>query len=304
MHTATNEWSVAEVVLLRQMVQGGKDSQVICEEFNKAGIPRSQKAIYRKLQAERDKDPGQWRVRVADSPFPALPSPVTIEGDCLVLADLHSPFHDAHWVNRVTDLALKWGVCKAGVCGDAVDFSAFSHFGRQHYLEAEMELDAVKQVLDSLANGFDEVVYAPGNHEMRFARWVAYALDAQALIQHWVNNEKVTTTRFHWFRVVSGGEVYQVEHPRNTSTHASVIPAKLCAKFGCHVIAGHGHTWGMTRDDSGRYWAIDSGICADPRRLEFGQIEHNTRPVQMQGAVIIKGGVPILLCPENIGLYG
>ena len=82
-----------------------------------------------------------------------------------------------------------------------------------------------------------------------------------------------------------------------------MIPAKLCAKFGCHVIAGHGHTWGMTRSDCGRYWAIDSGICADPKRMEFGSIEHNTRPVQMRGAVIVRGGIPILLCPENITVY-
>jgi len=46
---------------------------------------------------------------------------------------------------------------------------------------------------------------------------------------------------------------------------------------------------------------MESGICADVRRLDYCEKEHNTRPVMTQGAVILRDGQRILLCPENLG---
>ena len=48
---------------------------------------------------------------------------------------------------------------------------------------------------------------------------------------------------------------------------------------------------------------MDSGSCADVRCPDYCEKEHNTRPVMMQGAVIIRNGQPILLCPENLGFW-
>jgi hypothetical protein len=242
-------------------------------------------------------------MRVAPSPFPLLPEPLTVEGDVAIYADFHAPFHDENWVNQLTELALKLGVRKAVVAGDAIDFSAFSHYGRAHCLEADMELNAVKQVLDSLVNSFDDVAYIQGNHELRFSRYVGYMLDATQLIEKWVANPKVRITRLHWCNVISGGVLWRIEHPRNTSVNAGVVPAKLCAKYHANVVGAHGHVWGITKDVSGDYFAVDSGICADPKRIEFGYVEHATRPEQMQGACLLVGGVPILLCPQNVGWY-
>lgn len=38
-------------------------------------------------------------------------------------------------------------------------------------------------------------------------------------------------------------------------------------------------------------------------RLGYTQVVHGTRPVQMQGAVIIQDGAPLLVSPETIVVY-
>jgi len=240
---------------------------------------------------------------VAVSPFPKLPGPLIVEGDCLVISDVHAPFHDADFLNAVIDLALKYGIRKAVVAGDVIEFAAFSFYGRTRYVEAEQELNACKQVMDSLASAFDDIVLIMGNHEQRFSRMIGAALDAEQLLAKWIANPKVRTSRLHWCDVISGGRKWRVEHPTSTSVNAGVVPAKLCAKYHCSVIGAHGHVWGQTRDVSGDYYAIDSGVIVDPGRLEYGYIAHGTRPAQMQGACLLVGGIPILLCPDNISFY-
>ena len=68
-------------------------------------------------------------------------------------------------------------------------------------------------------------------------------------------------------------------------------------------VTAHGHTWGLAKSDSGLHWAVDSGICADPLRLGYTQLVHNTRPAQQQGAVLIVDGLPLLVNPQTIGMF-
>ena len=118
-----------------------------------------------------------------------------------------------------------------------------------------------------------------------------------------VNGTQTEITDYHWFELMSGGERYYVEHPKNVSIHATIVPKKLAGKYLCHIIAGHGHTWGITRDPSDSFWCIDSGVCADPHRLAYTHKVHTTRPMEVQGAVFVLDGIPLLVAPHNIGFY-
>jgi len=93
------------------------------------------------------------------------------------------------------------------------------------------------------------------------------------------------------------------DSPKNYSINATIVPKKLASKYLCHIIAGHGHTWGIVRDVSDTFWAIDAGLCADPDRLAYITKVHTTNPKPVQGAVMVIDGVPILLSPDNIGFY-
>jgi hypothetical protein len=59
----------------------------------------------------------------------------------------------------------------------------------------------------------------------------------------------------------------------------------------------------MTRDASNKHWVVDAGLCADPVRLEYAQKVHKRFPKQVQGAVLVLDGIPLLVAPHNIRAY-
>ena len=289
-------WTPAEDALLRSLCALGLEAPALVNALAERGVVRSQGSIEHRRK----------RIKLFPQVQPSVfvaPAPLQMTGDALLLFDVHAPYHDATWINRCIELALRWKISQVGIGGDLIDLSAFSPYGRDAEVEAEDEIRATEQILSALAASFPTIYYVGGNHEERLSRQLGSALSLERVMSLWVHSERVTVSDYHWFRLVSGDETYSVEHPRNASIHATLVPKALCAKLGTHVIAGHGHQWGIARDVSGRYWAIDAGICADPRRLRYAEMEHSTRPMMLQGAVIVREGLPILLCPENVGFY-
>lgn len=293
--------------MLQEWIQQGLDSAEIARRFAERGIHRTQKAVQRKRARERQRDPAGWIALVADAPecAPRFDQPVRVKArrGAAILPDPHAPMHDAAWCNRVIALAMRLGLDVVAVPGDLVDFTAFSKWGRQERIEAEDEILAARQLLHALAASFETVVYTGGNHEMRLPRITGNLLELRDTMDMFVRDNNVLTTDYHWFELISGGEKFYIEHPKNASVIPGRVPTKLAEKLGCHVIAGHGHQWGMVRDVSGRYWCIDAGVCCDPLRLAYINKVHSTRPQIYQGAVLVIGDTPILLGPDNIAIY-
>lgn len=295
---ASQPWGLAEVEIVTLHVERGDNAEQTSQALRDAGFNRSHQAVRRWLQRHP-----QIHALVAASPVRKMERPPVLKGDALLLFDIHCPFHDAAWINRAIDLALRWGIRKAGVGGDLVDFNAFTTFQRSEEFDVEDEIASAEQVIHTLEMAFDEVIYSAGNHEVRLSRKTDWLLPVQSAVRLFMRDGKVTFTRSHWFTLESGGQEWYVEHPRSVSVNSSLVPARLCAKYHKHVVAGHGHLAGIGRDVSGRYWAVDSGMCADPGRMEYYVMEHNTRPAMNQGAVIIRDGVPVLLTPDNVRFY-
>ena len=292
----TTPWTPAERLLCQTLTEQGRDSAEIARVFAEQGIQRTQKAIQRLKAREH------WHGKVAESPV-RLQQPPTLRGDALLLFDVHAPCHDAAWINRCVDIAARWDVRKLGIGGDLVDFTAFSAFEKSSEYDVATEIASATRLLETLESCFDEVVYSAGNHEVRLSRLTDWLLPVESAVRLFLRSGKTTFTRSYWFTLESGGERYMCVHPRNASVAQTMVPARLAAKYQMHVIAGHGHLWGQGRDVSGRYWAIDAGMCADPLRLEYYQMQPTIRPAMCQGAVIVRGGIPYLLSPYNIAGY-
>lgn len=298
------DWTPAETALLRQYVQDGLDSAAIAERFKAEGIHRTQRSVSLCIWKHRRAGEAGWGAQVkAGASQRFTQAPVNEAARWLLCFDIHAPYHDARFCNEMIELALRWDVKHAIIGGDLIDWAALSPYGKEASVLAEDEIRAAEQVTTAFARNFEQVVYIGGNHEARITRLLDAGLPLTAIARMFVGAPNVQVTDYHWCEIVSCGERYQIEHPKNASIHATLVPKKLCAKFGKHVIAGHGHVWGMARDDSGRYWAIDSGIMADPDKIAYANLEHNTRPVMQQGACLVIDGAPILVAPQNIEMY-
>lgn len=245
---------------------------------------------------------------VKESPFPRYDNPPVVEGDTVVLADTHIPFHDAAWCNKVLALARKWEIPTLIIAGDFIDFEAFSPFAplmsimsdaeRQEQAKAEDEFRAAEQFFEATSD-FERVVHLLGNHEERLARILRVELSPIRLLRLYCQQSNVEITAFYQCLVQSGGREYTVCHPRNVS----VIPTRVAQflihrKFRRPTVTAHTHLWGIVQDDSGQDVAIDIGVGADPARLKYIQVKPNTRPAVSQGALILRRGYPWLLSPK------
>lgn len=300
-------WTPAEVALLQEYVRQGMGLDRVVRRFAERGIDRTYKSIQRKVQQERGRAPEEWHALVPAATTPRFDRALELEGDALVLPDIHCPFHDAPFINSAIGLALKRGVAQVIIAGDLADFNAFSVFGRDVGIDAEAELDALTDLVDRIVASFEHVAYIAGNHDLRPLKAFRYAgmtlTKLARMFTPAATDKRFAVSDYQWCRLRSGGVLWHIEHPRNASVNPTYVARRLAAKFECSVIATHGHTWGLTKSDSGKHWAVDSGMCADPLRLGYTQTIHNTRPVQMQGAVLVIDGQPILVCPETIGMY-
>lgn len=286
-------WTEGEVQILREMTEAGYTAEEIAQRLGRTTYSvecaRRQHHLHQRLLAPQ---------------APAYAGEVTVEGDILVLADLHIPCQDTPFIERVVELALRWRVPNLGIAGDLVDFEAVSDW--QHYgdraIPVTQEIEMARRTLEVLSKEFERVVYCAGNHERRLIRRLDAVDTLREAMGLWTPDQ-IDFTDYQWFRVISGGVEYLVEHPRNVSVVPTRVAHMLAVKYNRNVIAGHGHLWGMTRDVSGRLWAIDSGAACDPKRLAWANKVHGTRPAMLQGAVIVRGGIPVLLSPDNLAVY-
>lgn len=158
------------------------------------------------------------------------------------------------------------------------------------------ELAEAGKVLRRLADQFDAVDWDLGNHEGRLLRTMETELGPKILFNLValpdIQRPKWRIAPYYFSTLISAGEVFQIEHPKNTAKFSAW---KLCAKYGRSVIMTHSHQLNFTFDVSGCFYAIEAGCCADETRFAYAAQRHNTAAQHALGAVIVRDGYPWLL---------
>jgi len=68
----------------------------------------------------------ETKMRLKESPFQRFDDPPEIEGDWLIIPDAEIPFHDYEFLNRVFDVADKWGIKNFVSSGDLLHFESLT----------------------------------------------------------------------------------------------------------------------------------------------------------------------------------
>ena len=153
------------------------------------------------------------------------------------------------------------------------------------------ELRVARKAVKALAECFSNVDVVLGNHEGRLLNQLKSPLFPTE-ITRLVDMQSWRIAPFYFQYLISGGEKYHVEHPKN---YGKFSASKLCSKYLVNVLMGHSHHLSYTFDPSGKFYAIEMGCCADERRLPYASQRHNTTPSHALGAVIVRDGAPWLL---------
>jgi hypothetical protein len=221
----------------------------------------------------------------------------TIDEPCLVMADLHVPYHDSTWCNKVIHLALLWGIKNLVLAGDLMDLASLSRHVPHYGVEEESledNLDLGGRVFDALVE-FERILYISGGHELWLLRHLKESLSMARFARMFTDLEQLEASPYHKCKI---GSEWHISHPKNVSVIPARIPFFLVRKHRKNVAIGHDHVWGMVQDDSGENVGVSIGVCCDPLRLAYVALEDTTRPAVTQGALIIKNGKPWLLSPK------
>ena len=237
------------------------------------------------------------------------PLEIPLEGGIVIFPDVHIPYQDGEFMTKVLNLAVSWKIQYGLLAGDYMNLDAFSRFitdegeAREAFKE---EIEAADDVLRVLLGPLKRMFWLRGNHERRITMQSAGQLGMWTLERLMHEPSKLQVTDKQWALVVPGGDEppYRVTHPNRGRKNPTSWAREQATIKHQHIILAHSHQVAMTRDTSGKFWCIDSGCIADPRRLSYVWKEDKSLPDPQQGAVIIKRGKggqshPYLLTPDS-----
>jgi hypothetical protein len=273
--------------------------------------------------------------QVPASKMPLWNEPLKSEGDAVILTDVEAPFQHSEFINRVLDLADTWGVQTLHLGGDLLHYDSLSAWGSEWTEDKEELVDLFMTIVEKyIANkkktevvemldeygmtstgglsgelkesrrvfrsfdSFKSVYVELGNHDDRYLRALDQALSPKELL-HQIDKDKDERWKiapYYYAFIETEAGTYRITHPRGAGQKTAI---DLAIQFHQHVIMGHSHRWNISRDPSGKFWAIQQGHCVDENRLAYVKQRDAKRDAHVLGATIIRGGYPFVLSPES-----
>lgn len=225
-------------------------------------------------------------------------APLELEGDFVVLSDIHAPTTDLDMARLVVPTAERYGVRQLIIAGDLLNVDWLSAYPvLVPHPSGTDEIEAAKYLLEEWLRYFDRIVIAPGNHEDRFLKLNAGSLRIRSLVRLLTSSDKVEVTDFDHVFVHTPNGRWMVTHGKNYSVNQLVVADQLAQKFQSHVIMGHQHHLAIGWDRWKRYIVVDNGGLFDVSRMAYVQMRASKSAGMMTGFSILRGGYPHLFGP-------
>jgi hypothetical protein len=225
-----------------------------------------------------------------------LGKPMELEGDAMVVGDVHVPYTDyefAQLVGLVGKKHLK-KPRKLIVAGDFFSMDSFSLYTNLIAMPTwAQERNAAKIMLSEWLEVFDTVEFIMGNHDRRIQRFAAGAFETTDLLSliGITNPLRVRWSNFSYCTLKSGDETWHISHPRNYSVIRLHVAEQLALKYNRNVISFHEHFLGMSFDRYGRHIIVNGGALVDPGKLAYAALDDSKSNAMIPGFVIVKDGI-------------
>jgi len=247
------------------------------------------------------KDKAQKIARLARLPIlPKLPQPekfdpeMTIEGDTMIVSDLHCMAVIPRLVENVAKTARMLGIRQLCIVGDLFNFDAFSLYPALVAAPAMYkETKSARLILDYWFDTFEAIFMCRGNHDAR----ALIATDGQVdmnviteLITDKANRErfKATLRDRLWLKEYSGK--WLLSHQHEYSPNPLFVANKLAMKYQCNVVTMHQHHFAVGQAKYGNYVIADNPCMCDSRKIGYTALNTNSMPVWALGFSAMKEG--------------
>ena len=226
-----------------------------------------------------------------------------IEGDAIVIGDVHLPttnWQIAEWVYLV---GKSTGIKTLLIVGDLLNMDAFSYYPPVvPEISFETEKVAARRLLARYATHFDRIILSLGNHEKRYLKSKRGMLTMDELMSEITDENSrnnFVASPYPYMTVVSGGVDWHVTHPRNYSRIKGRLGDTLAQKHQTNVILLHQHHVSKSMDTFCRYVVIDGGGLFDAKKMAYVALEDGNNPVMCNGFVVLRGGIGHLITPYS-----
>jgi predicted phosphodiesterase len=253
---------------------------------------------------------------------------ITIEGNAVVISDVHIPRHCPKTLTRAMKIGKIHGLKRLVIAGDLIDFNMISRHpseGGPQLSPAEAIVLALR-VLKKLSAWFGEIVILKGNHDERLQKLVMRVADKRSkdveeriladLAEDDVEREKHRIRYVLILRSMLEKEVpelkykvrflpapmcylrgprpdlppWRVTHPRSYSRHAPTVEKKLALKFDQPVLGTHGHIFGTSITPNGKYPVCQFGCSTKPESHLYLFENETDHPKWVNGVAVIQEG--------------
>lgn len=221
-----------------------------------------------------------------------------IQGDCVLVGDVHAPTFDKKLAAQVKAVGEALSIDTLLIIGDLINADCFSTYEHPLYpLPFTAEISAAEKLIADWAGHYQRIVMVMGNHDKRLlkklggsfaADWLGRILDA--------GSGRFTVSAYSHVKITSGGEVYRATHQRNYSRIPGRVGNQLAQKFQCHMITFHEHHLAATMDDYCRYSVINCPGLMEENQLGY-TMDDNTSPSMAKGFCVLVNGTAHLITP-------
>ena len=284
-------------------VEKRRDAKRIKQQSAKGNLYQKKNPTYardqmRKIRAENGRNDGIYAQMIDDQRKPLD----VVSDNILITSDFHIPFHNLSLLEKLFSVAVEYSVTDISIAGDFWDCDNVSTFtpGVPMKPAFDQEINHVRNVLDLITAAFKGVYFCRGNHEKRWLNLNAGKLDIKKLFGLTEITRGYQVTGDDHIYITQGDEKWLHCHPRNFRITPLSVVRDLSAKFGCHVVGGHGHQFGQGWDRSGRFKVADGGGLFDVHSLDYHR-DTTCHPEVRSGFYLLQDNHLIAFEPDHEG---
>lgn len=273
---------------ISQMRKNGIEYKVIAASLG-VSIGLVQGRIFRYEQSKRKKgvvsNPKLFDIDIG--------TPLAIEGDAMIVGDIHVPTTDYDFAQLVGAVAKKNKIKKLILAGDFFSMDIFSSYPAITKLSTwQHEKEASRQLMDEWEKIFDSIDILMGNHDRRLQKWTGGQLNDTDIFAHLLTSSKVRSSNWGWCTLTSGGKVWRITHPKNYSINQLTVADTLANKFQMNIISHHEHHLAIGWDRFKRFVLINNGGLFDLDKLAYVVLDDSKHASMAKGFTMIKNGYP------------
>lgn len=219
-----------------------------------------------------------------------------IEGDWLVISDLHIPFLDIRWWEKAMITAKEHGLRKALVAGDLLDALPASRYPdlvpkyRKGFEDRQLYT-----VCDHLGTDFEEVIFMPGNHDRRYIKQSEGTLTFSGLLASFIDGlPNITVTEYDRLYLNSSGTDWLIAHQDGYNKKSGGIAQGLMNKYRMNVIVPHQHHTSPVVDENDFNVGIDIGGLMWIDAIPYPNMTTSTKRKMVNSYAYVKNGEGVL----------